>query len=217
MERNEIIILNRQMTFLKKLFSPVLPKASLAKTAIFKFELVEKLIYVFYIDSDKTVLKYSELGDCIIEEIILEKLDGEKYIEMMPNEQCDSSVLSICSSVAISSSKIVCCSPILNELHVYNMNGQLMQTIQNNNEIKSVSFLADKFLLAYSPINRSIFIYEAENETSSELYQLKLGMKFKELVKEAKSVNFIHQKVAFFRNQLFVLYEGKTFLKLIHC
>jgi hypothetical protein len=217
MERNEIIILNRQMTFLKALFSPVLPKASLMKTAIFKFELVEKFIYVFHVDSDKTLLQYNELGECLIEEIRLEKLDAEKYMEMMPNEKFDASVLNICSSVAINSHNIVCCNPILNELHVYNLRGRLLQTIQNENEIKCVCFMAEKFLVSYSPINQTLFIYETENKELSEFYQCELAIKFKELMKETKSINFIHQKLVFFRNQLFILYEGKTFLKMIYC
>lgn len=217
MDRNEIIVLDKELESIKTIFQPLRVKS------IFEVEVSGDFVYVFD-NRNREVFRYDQQG-VLIDTIKLESTSLEKYAEKMSEIENSEKFANISNSFAISdrSEFIACFRPFIGEINVHKFDGSIYQVIENVFDRKtSLSFMSN-YLWAYNGSSGSILFFEKRDKERSDCvcgsYFDLVGKITKTKLINEQEYSFIscHKKILFFNNRLFVLFSENNCFGYIQC
>jgi hypothetical protein len=236
MEHNEIIIVDRALTRIEKIFSPAF---SIDRPIFLCERYRDSLFILSYVE--KLILEYDYSGNKI-GSIKLDEFDIECYEELREKTENFNQLVTICNSFTINDKFVACSVAFLTEVHIYDLSGKLCQKLQMGCDKTSLC-LADDFLVCYTRWTRigSILVHElkvkddeesksdSDSENQSDTKQkervedLSL-LKFsswcckKDLkAREKFSYMFSHKSILYYQNCLMIFFSRECLVVLIHC
>jgi hypothetical protein len=226
MECNEIIILDKSLDRMERIFSPI---ADENRSSIFLCEVYKNFVYVLSY-AKKIVLKFDEKGVKLSEPVHLESLDFSTFDqEFQEKLEKSKHLVNVCNSFTLNDTCLSCAVPLLSEIHLYNLsNGKLCNRIQSNYDHFSLC-TAENYLINFSRIKGSFYVYkfktndETAREEINNFQNFNLEFVFKTIRKYSKSLkqkfsySFSHKSILYCKNCLYILFSEENFIISIDC
>lgn len=220
MERNEILVFDKNMSILKSIFSPI-PKTNYSsKFNSFEFEIQFYDDHVYVLNNpNRVIFKFSELGN-LVDEIKLEEYNMEKFADHVL-EKIDKNLIIIPKSFAINDNKIACVLPILNEIHIYGLDdGKLIFTIETKfDKLSDISILFERdCLVSYCKYYGSLLIYKQGTDTNGNMeYNLAIEKRFPKLRSKLGVYFYSNKSIFLVENQIAVVISDQNLIGLTNC